>query len=266
MDVVAVTSRPSTEELPPGPWLAARLVVLYPLWPGLLGFVRPNPGVTAFAWLDPVGEIPTVLWSGVAALYLVCVAALWLGARVRLAAAVAGLILLVDPLVNLAEYSNNRLLAGLVLVLLGLHDPRTGLWPLRLQLSLMYGAAALNKVLDPDWRDGTFIEHWTGDVLDLRIYGAVRDGWGGADRLLGWSALLLEASLAVLFLLPDRTRWAVGGAIGFHLGMLMLTEGEISWLFAFVVGATLVAFGRPSRAWPYLAAVIGLRLVETLVT
>ncbi|MEM8706645.1 MAG: hypothetical protein AAGE98_09325 [Actinomycetota bacterium] len=257
---------PRTDTLPEGPLLAARLLVLYPLWPGLLGFARVQPDVTAFGWLEWTERVSDVVWLGFSALYLGCVVALWLGRFASAAAALAGSIILAGPLVDLADYSNNRILVGLVLVLLGLFDERWGLWPIRLQLSLMYAAAALNKVLDADWRDGTFIENWTGEVLDLRVYGAVRDAWSGADRVVGWSAFVVEAALAVLFLVESRTRWAIGAALGFHLGMLAFTEGEISWLFAYGVGATLVAFVRPRSPWPYLAALVGLRVVELVVS
>lgn len=257
---------PRTDSLPEGPLLAARLLALYPLWPGLLGIARLEPGVAAFGWLEWTDRIPDVLWLGWSALYLASVAALWLGRFAPLAAVLAGSIILASPLLDLAQYSNNRILVGLVLVLLGLYDDRWGLWPLRAQLSLMYGAAALNKMLEPDWRDGTFIEHWTGEVLDLRIYGAVRDAWSGADRLVGWSAFSVEAVLAVLFLVESRTRWAIGAALGFHLGMLVFTEGDISWFFAYGVGASLVAFATPRSPWPYLAALMGLRVVEVLVS
>lgn len=257
---------PRVDTMPDGPLLAARLLVLYPLWPGLLGLARIEVGVPAFGWLDWTGRIPDVVWLGFSALYLACVAALWLGRFVSAAAVLAGSIILAGPLLDLAEYSNNGILVGLVLVLLGLYDERWGLWPLRVQLSLMYAAAALNKVFDPDWRDGTFVENWTAEVLDLQVYGTVRDAWTGADRLVGWSAFTVEAVLAVLFLVASRTRVAIGAALGFHLGMLVFTEGAISWLFAYGVGAALVAFVQPRSPWPYAGALVGLRVVEMLVS
>ncbi|MEO0491878.1 MAG: hypothetical protein AAF081_00530 [Actinomycetota bacterium] len=264
--MVTLTPPVETDDLPAGPLLAARLVVLFPLWPGFLGLARPNPDVAAFAWLDWTEQVPGIVWLIGAALYLGCAVALWLAIMPRAAAAVAGSIILVGPLVDLGAYANNRILAGLVLVLLGLYEPRTHLWPLRIQLSVMYGAAALNKVFDPDWRDGTFIEHWTDDLLDLRIHGAVRDLWSGIDRLVGWSAFVIEATLAVLFLLPGRIRWAVAAALAFHGGMLVFTEGEISWLFAYVVGATLVAFSLPRSIWPPVAALLTLRVAELVIS
>lgn len=248
--------------LPDGFLLAARILVLYPFVFGQLGWIRPNPGVAAIPALDGLGRVPEVLWLVVTALFLGCAIALWFGRSVRVAAGLAGVVLLADPLLNLAEYSNNRLLAGLALVLIGLHHPAMGLWPLRLQLSVMYLGAAANKALDSDWRDGTFVGHWAGDLLDLRVYGAIRDRWAGADSFVGWSTIAVEAGLATLFLVERRTRLAVGVALAFHVGMLAATEGSLSWLFLYVVGGTLVVFLRPTRVWPYLLAVLGFSLLR----
>jgi hypothetical protein len=256
---------PVSERLAPGPLLAARLLVLYPFLSGSLGMIRPRPGVGAIAVLDNLSRVPEPLWLLVSAVYLGAAVAVWLGHRARLAAIVSGSVILFDVVVALGEYANNRLLVGLVLVLIGLADETWGTWPIRSQLAVMYAGAALNKLLDGDWRSGRFMENWTEEVLDLSFYTNVADRWSNLHLALSWVTIVVEAALAALILMVHRTRLAIILVLTFHGGMLLLTEGTVSWLFGYGVAATLVALTEPRRMSPIVVAALGFWALERVV-
>lgn len=249
----------------PGALLAARLLVIYPFLSGVLGMIRLRPGVGAVPVIDRLDGVPDVLWMAIVAVYGIMVVALWLDRGARAAAIIAGSIVLLDVVVALEEYSNNRLLVGLALVLLGLADERMGTWPIRAQLSLMYAGAALNKLLEADWRSGRFVENWTIEVLDLSVYPELADRWPDLHQVLAWLTIGVESGLAALVLVVQRTRWAVIAALGFHGGMLVLTEGTVSWLFGYAVAATLISLTEPRRTSPYVIAAIAFWGLQRVV-
>src|SRR4051812_27819491 len=103
--------------------------------------------------LDAATPATTRLWQ---LLGLALAALLALNIRVRWAALALGTLILVQVTVSSAYYENNRTYAGLVLVMAGLSTDRRGRL-VRLQVLLLYFAAALNKLLDTDWRSGRYM-------------------------------------------------------------------------------------------------------------
>src|SRR6185312_6392013 len=140
-------------EMPPNLLLACKLIVVAFV---VNGQVRRLPGhfLPFFSALDRVGS-QSAYRHGLQAAFLVAAVALLLNRAPHLAASVTGATIL-----SRIYFENNTEYTGLILLLAGLaaSGERTRL--VRYQVVLLYAAAALNKLLDADWRSGQFFENW----------------------------------------------------------------------------------------------------------
>lgn len=246
---------------PPAVLLAAKLLVLHPL-PGRLRHGFDAPFLPFFEVLAAPALAPLWPWL-LASLFWAGALSVLFNLAPRLGMAAAGAALTLDILAGRPRFSNSELLLGLLLVLLALtpRDDRSR-WLLRGQLALLYGGAALNKLLAPDWRDGRFFSHWTGDVLGLTWYSTLDTSLAGAPSwFLGWFTIVTEFALLALALRPASTRAFILLGLAFHVGMLVFTGGAISWIFLFLIATAYLAFAddsaapvwRPRPWWPFAA-------------
>lgn len=256
-------------ESPPAVWLAAKLLVAA----GAVGVARGGfdaPFLPFWEWLS---------WSTVAVVWPWALGALfWSGAIgvmfnlvPRVAMAAAGAAEVLDIVAGRVRFSNSELLPGLLLLGCALTRREDGRrWWLRRQLALVYGGAALNKLLQADWWNGRFFGHWVGEVLGLEWFVRWDAAWaGGAAVALGWLTMGWEAGLAVLAMRPAATRWFVVLGLGFHIGLLVFSGGVISWAFLFLMAVAFTALAdEPAGGgvrwrwwWPWAAAgvVVALR-------
>ena len=169
--------------------------------------------------------------------------------RPRLGAFGAGVVLLWGLFASRLDYSNSRLFFGVFLILIGLQDGSK--WTkgaLRLQIVFLYGGAALNKLLDPAWRDGSALDHLCGNILNLANWHLITGVL--PVFVFGWIVIATEALLAVGFC---RRRWVTQSiwlGLVFHLGMLIFTRGQLSWIFLYAMGVAFIAIAPPIQESP----------------
>ncbi|HET9063031.1 MAG TPA: hypothetical protein VFO62_07060, partial [Candidatus Binatia bacterium] len=232
--------------LPPNQMVAAKLLAIYWL-PGRLrsGFSPPFlPFVSGLDRAEVATVWPELLLVG----YLTAALALLLNRAPRTSAAVCAIVIIADVVAARARYANSALFTGLLLLLIALQTRERGLWMIRTQMVLLYAGASLNKLLHPDWRSGQYIEHWTQDVMQLGWLGALAS-WlpdGVLYLAFGWFVITAETALAITMGVPRLFGVAAALATTFHVAMLFFTEGRISWIFAYAIGAALLALWR----WP----------------
>ncbi|AXG82883.1 hypothetical protein DVK44_24920 [Streptomyces paludis] len=124
----------------------------------------------------------------------------------------------------------------------------TGLVLLRVQMSFLYFQAAVAKLPHTEWADGTAMWYWGTSLsfgappwLEPLMTPILRLPLGVA--LLTWLPLVVEMSLAVALLLPQRLRWPVMGAgLAFHLSIAVVMG---LWSFAFAMAAGIVVLCCP---------------------
>src|SRR5207247_4597316 len=92
---------------------------------------------------------------------------------VRASCLALGAVILIGVVSSKAYYGNNKTFCGLILFLTGLYEPGAEPWLLRAQFALVYFGAGLNKLLDADWRSGSFMEDWATVRLKQGAYIAV---------------------------------------------------------------------------------------------
>ncbi|MFJ2824826.1 sporulation-delaying protein SdpB family protein [Streptomyces toxytricini] len=133
---------------------------------------------------------------------------------------------------------------GLMLALVGV----SGLVLLRLQMVVVYFQAAVAKLPHAEWQDGTAMWYWAGNLdfgpapwLDTLVAPVIGTPLGVA--LLTWVPLVIELSLAVSPLLPQRLRWwAMGAGLLFHLSIALVMG---LWSFALAMAGGIVVLCLP---------------------
>ncbi|MGF1657307.1 MAG: hypothetical protein ACFCU3_10050 [Verrucomicrobiales bacterium] len=106
-------------------------------------------------------------------------------------------------------------------------------WPRR-QISLVYASAATNKLFSANWRSGQFMHNLMGNIAQDEIYLSINKRLGAGKKLgkaICWSVILMEYCLATCWLIPRLRRWVFFPSMLFHVGMLIMTRGGLSWPF-----------------------------------
>lgn len=220
---------------------------------GADGVQRGLPHVDSGAWVVPLGPPYAVL-----AVLLVAAVALALGWRTRVAAVVVAVLLLAiqrrDPWVLNSGDLLLRELAFFVALMpagetwsldarrRGSSNPRAP-WALRLvqlQISGLYLFSVWAKVRGHTWNDGTAvgIALQLEDLQRFAVPSSVATSLV-VSAVLTYSALAVEASLAVGLWLPRLRYWVMAAGVGLHLGI----EASllIGW-FSLAVIASYVVF------------------------
>ncbi|MFV0138248.1 sporulation-delaying protein SdpB family protein [Streptomyces sp. HMX87] len=133
---------------------------------------------------------------------------------------------------------------GRALALIGI----SALVVLRLQMVVVYLQAAVAKLPHQEWQNGTAMWYWGNNLefgpapwLDTFVAPVISTPLGVA--LMTWIPLVIEASLVLCLLLPQRLRWwAMGAGIAFHLA-IALTMGL--WSFALAMSGGIVVLCLP---------------------
>ena len=233
-------------DMPPNLLLACKLIVVAFV---VNGQVRRLPGhfLPFFSALDRVGS-QSAYKHGLQAAFVVAAIPLLLNRAPHVAASVAGGAILLGTISSRIYFQNNTEFTGLILLLAGLtaSGDRTRL--VRYQVVLLYAAAALNKLLDADWRSGQFFENWAAVTSLHATYHHVSSLLPQLvlAKLLAWSAICTEAALAVGFAIRRFYPYAIWLAVGYH-STLMVTAGRTFGMFYFSLLASYLAFARP---WP----------------
>ena len=228
--------------LPPG-WLLAAKLLAFAVFrgprflgagPPFLPFVPALDSPWFAAWLAPV----------TAAVFYASFLCLCFNRIVQPACLVIAGCVLVHVAGHRLEYANNLMFASAFLLLIGLYDARAGLWPLRIQLALVYGGAGLNKALDSDWWNGRFFDALMIDALGIRWYAAVAGSLPGHSLgvVLGVAGIVAEATICATVLVSRNGRVGVLLMLLFHVSMLVATSGQLSLPFAYASLAVSAAF------------------------
>lgn len=224
--------------------LMAKLVTLAFLFSGQIVLLSHHfvPFIGLFRHLGS----PSAFHLALELVFLAAAASLLLNHRVRIACIVLGGVIVVSIASSMKYYENNREYAALILILAGLEDPRGNAWLLRGQLILLYSAAALNKILLADWRDGHFFNAWLNYVhhsVWAKVSGVLPDRVLAA--LFSWAAIVTEIALAIFFALRRYLPVVIWVGIAYHT-TLVLVMNRTFGMFWVAAPCTYLAF----ITWP----------------
>ena len=220
--------------------LAAKLIVVAFFLRGQWNEL-PEPFLPFVPFLDDLGS-PQTFRRTLQAVFLVAAVPLLTNRLVRTACIVLALVIFIALLSSHQYFENNRTLTACVLLLIGLYD-RESRWPLvSYQLAVVYFGAALNKMLDSDWRSGQFVQHWISNVLNYEFYERLSAAFPGMmlSSLLGWTAIGWEYLLALGFVVRRLLPAAITGGVLYHTALLLIT-GRTYGMFYFTLLSAYLA-------------------------
>lgn len=240
--------------------LCAKLLALLWLVTGQLVYFRdtfvPFFGTTAFAASDfKLLSSCLVLAQLVAISTIVCSRFVRTGCAM-LAGIIALLAVLDQPL-----FSNNRAFCAAVLVMLALGDARFA----RYQVALVYGAAALDKLLSKDWRYGSFLQTFTDQLCRTGALGSfdgtaraplpaacwLAERFVSSTSLARWSSLTVIAiELAIAAGYATSSRATIPLVVGFHLLLLLVTGSTFGIFFYACVAASVLVLDQRAANKP----------------
>jgi hypothetical protein len=159
-----------------------------------------------------------------------------IGFRYQYGAFAVGLIIFFQISTNSLLYSNSFLFAGCMLFLIGIY--RLGNeWTFRWQIALLYAGAGLNKALEFDWWNGNyfkaFFEIYYPNPLITWVSGIFPEA--SFYTLLGVFTIFIELGLAIWVISNRRMVVFFIASQAFHLMMLIITLGELSYIFYFLI-------------------------------
>jgi hypothetical protein len=238
--------------LPPNLLLAAKLVFLCLV---LKGYVRaiPEPFLPMLSLFDQLPR-PDLVRLGLQTMFVTGGLAVWFNLAPRLGAFAAGAALLLAILGARTFYTNGTFFCAALLMLTGLYQDRRGLWLLRAQFVVMYFGSALNKLLEPDWRDGRYFDHWLGTLQGSVLYDWVDPFLPPLflATALGWSVIAGEFFLVIALAVPRLQRAGVWTAIVMHTVSVTLAQQDFSVFFSALLVSFLVF-----AEWPLPGTVAG---------
>jgi hypothetical protein len=236
--------------LPANLLLMAKIIVLvFVLSGGLLSLPRPFlPFIPGLDQILPADEA-RIGFQFLAAAFAV---ALVFNRFVRTSSFIVGAVILIAILSSRTYYENNRLFAGLILLMTGLYHPSVGGSLVRVQVVLMYFGAALNKLLEADWRSGQFFASWAAVSPYQHVYNSIAHLAPGATFyvVMGWSVIVVEFAIAGGLAVPRLRPLAIGLGVAYH-SSLLIVAGRTFGLFWFALLASYLAF----VDWPVKATV-----------
>jgi hypothetical protein len=228
----------------------------------LLCFILTGDGISRLPshlipfvdFLRHVGT-PEQFHRGLQVVFVLAAASLFFNRWVRAASVVAGAVILIGIASSIPYYENNLVYTGLILVLAGLHGPEGEPWLLRLQVVLLYFAAALNKVLLSDWRDGYFMSAWLG-YSGSAVHATWRTLSGhfpprALATMVSWGAIVIEFALSVGFALRKLWPYAIWVGAVYHTTNTLVMNRTFG-VFWFSAIASYLAF----VAWPLDSATV----------
>lgn len=216
---------------------AARMLVIFLIWvrgmkhilPPFLPFIPGMEILREFPWLYVLLD-----W-----VYWISLIAVFVGFRFQLFSLILGMLVFFVILGAKPQFSNSFLYSGCLLFLIGIYRP--GLeWIFRAQIGLLYLGAGVNKLLDPDWQSGQYFQFFFSEVYVNPISGFIANFFSieVLGLIFSWSTVIIEIALGIWALIGRKTIYLFGAILFFHLSMLVLTMGELSYIFFFLMAVS----------------------------
>ena len=239
--VFAEPLRIGNTELPESVLLMAKVLTLAFLATGQVRLLSWH-FLPFFRIFDRLGSPAVFHWTLVA-LFLTASACLFYNRRVRLCCLVLGGVILVSAVSSRTYFENNRVYCACILLLAGFSARGQKPWPLRLQVALVYFGAALNKLLQADWRSGQFFAYWFGQIHHPQLWAYVTRVVPAVSlaQLACWATILTEFILVAGFLVPRWYRRAIWLGVAYHTTLLLVMNSTFG-MFYYAMLASYLAF------------------------
>jgi hypothetical protein len=227
--------------MPPNLLLLAKLLTVCFFVSGEWGRL-PEPFLPILGVLDELGS-PAVFAAGLKVLFLVAAALLLTNRWPRAASLALGVVLVVAMLASRNYIENNRFFVTVLFVLCGLSSRAIGARLVQLQVVILYLGAALNKLLDVDWRSGQYFDYIASRSALSHAYSEVSGILPAMllSGLLAWAVIATEFALAAAFFWRRFVPIAIWVGVAYHTSLVLIT-GRTFGMFWFAATASYLAF------------------------
>jgi hypothetical protein len=209
--------------MPPNTLLMCKLLVFLLTIHGFLSDIG-DPHIPFIPILDYFRGWPGLFKYSLLVTFAISGIALFLNIRVRTAAIILGLTVILYILASKPGYRNHILIVGCLLFLAGLHKSNENAWLIKYQFAVMYFGAFLNKCFNSDWHNGGFMHHWLHGHLKNPFYETLSpllpDLWFAT--LLSWTVITCELLLAVLLFHPPWRKLGVWLMLAMHISFFII--------------------------------------------
>ena len=191
-------------------------------------FKIADPFIPFIPALDWFNEHPNIFKYTFRTLYAISAFSLLFNFKVRTAAIVTGLVVMLSILASKPLFFNHLFICSCALFLAGLTNDKEPPYLLIFQLSLVYFGASINKFLEPDWWSGAFMDTWLGTARQNPVYLYVSEFFPVMlfAKLLSYIAMFTEFAIAILILFKRTRNLTLWFIIIFHLSLYTLTSSR----------------------------------------
>lgn len=235
--------------LPTNLLLMVKLIALTLL---LTNHVRliPDPFLPFLAVFDWIGS-PSAFQLALQVVFVASAVALLFNRWVRASCLALGGVILIGVVSSKAYYGNNKTFCGLMLFLTGLYEPGQDPWLLRAQFAIVYFGAGLNKLLDPDWQSGLFMDNWAIARLKQPVYLALAAHLPALllGKLMCWGTIVGELGMSVTFLVRQWFPVGIFASVLFQSSLMLFTGTTFTMFFYGTQAALLMFVTWPRSRW-----------------
>lgn len=171
--------------------------------------------------------------------YWISLVVVFAGVRFRFFSLVLGALVFFSIISSKAQFSNSFLYSGCILFMIGMYKPGME-WIFRVQIALLYLGAGLNKLFDPDWLSGQYFDYFFTEPYQNTLYLNL-SSWipgKGLAIILSYATIFAELGFGVWALLQKRKILLVLLINFFHFSMLLLTAGDLSYIFFYLMAVS----------------------------
>lgn len=242
----------------------ARMMVIFLLWirgmdnilPPFLPFIEGLNYLRGQNWLFDLLD-----W-----VYWISLVLVFAGVRYRFFSLILGALVFFSILSSKPQFSNSFLYSGCVFFLIGIYKPGMN-WVFRVQIALLYLGAGFNKLFDPDWLSGQYFDYFFTEPYRNSLYLSLSTliPGNGLAIFFSYSTILTELGFGAWALIQKRRILLVLLINLFHISMLLLTAGELSYIFYYLMAVSsylllpweemkgkIVRFNQNSRVFRFL--------------
>lgn len=211
-------------DMQPNILLMCKLFFLLLCAHGFVGYIE-DPYIPFIQLLDVFSNYPNVFKITLKSLFLCSGILLLFNVKPRTMSTILGCTVILILLSSKSLFRNHLFICGCALLLAGLSNKKGLPWLLYMQLSLVYFGAVTNKVFEVDWWNGHFIYNWLANAQENQLFIAVSDLFPEMwlAKILSWSSMLIEFSIAVLILIKKRHLLVAWIILLFHSVLYTMT-------------------------------------------
>ena len=225
--------------------LAFVMLCLY----GFVGCIN-EPHIPFLELFDQFRAYPNVFMLVIRLIFLLSGVLLLLNIRVRSMATLLGATLILVILSSKPVFRNHLFILGCFFFLAGLSNKKHDPWLLYIQFALVYIGAVINKTPQIDWWTGQFMDNWLGNARENQIYIFIAKFFPEMvfAKLLSWSSMLIELTIAILILNKKTHKLAVWIILIFHTLLYTLTAHRFGHFYEDIVLGLLLFLNWPKHS------------------